>query len=124
MSILAQQIEQLRSRMQEIAQNEGRCVAELADALKQADENLQNEVAELVEEHMARRGAILEKLHALAGRLGAFPRQPDELAKEERAPPQLQLQQTIPLNRSVHGDRRNEILDREINNHLRHRRAS
>jgi hypothetical protein len=92
MSILAQQIEQLRSRMQEIAQNEGRCVAELADALKQADENLQNEVA--------------------------------ELAKEERAPPQLQLQQTIPLNRSVHGDRRNEILDREINNHLRHRRAS
>jgi len=117
MSILAQQIEQLRSRMQEIAQSEGRCVAELADALKQADENLQNEVAELVEEHMARRGAILEKLHALADRLGAFPRQTDELAKEERAPPRL-------LNLTVHGDRRNEILDREINNHLRHRRAS
>ena len=114
MSILAQQIEQLRSRMQEVAQSEGRCVAELADALQRADENLQNEVADLVEEHMARRGAILGKLHALADRLGTFP---DHLAQEERPPPKR-------LHLSVHGDQRNEILDREINNHVRHRRAS
>src|SRR5215471_19273763 len=104
MSILAQQIEQLRSRMQEVAQSEGRCVAELADALKRADENLQNEVADLVEEHMARRGAILGKLHALADQLGTFPRQPGHLAQEDRPPPKR-------LNLSVHGDRRNEILD-------------
>jgi hypothetical protein len=124
MTILAQQIEQMRSRMEEIAKSEGRRVAELADALKRADENLQNEVAELAEEHMARRGTILDKPQTLAGRLGGFPRQPDQLAKEERAPPKLQSMPSIPLNLSVRGDRRDEILDREINNHLRGRRAS
>jgi hypothetical protein len=122
--ILAEQIEQIRSRMEGIAKSEGRLVAELAEASKRADEKLRNEVAELAEDHMARRGAILEGLQALAGRLGAFPQQLEQLT-EERAPPKLQSHQTIPLNLSVRvcGDQRNEILDREINNHLRRRSA-
>jgi hypothetical protein len=122
--ILAEQIEQIRSRMEGIAKSEGRLVAELAEASKRADEKLRNEVAELAEDHMARRGAILEGLQALAGRLGAFPQQLEQLT-EERAPPKLQSHQTIPLNLSVRvcGDRRGEILDREINNHLRRRSA-
>jgi hypothetical protein len=126
MTILAKQIEQIRSRMEEIAKSEGRLVAELAEAVKRTDEKLPNEVAELAEEHMARRGTILEELQVLAGRLGAFPRQLDQLAKEERAPQELESQETIPLKLSVRvrGDRRDEILNREINNHLRHRRAS
>ena len=125
MTILAQQIEQIWSRMEEIAKSEGRLLAELAEASKRADEKLRNEVAELAEDHMARRGAILEGLQALAGRLGAFPQQLEQLTKEERAPPKLQSHQTIPLNLSVRvcGDQRNEILDREINNHLRRRSA-
>jgi hypothetical protein len=96
----------------------------LAEASKRADEKLRNEVAELAEDHMARRGAILEGLQALAGRLGAFPQQLEQLT-EERAAPKLQSHQTIPLNLSVRvcGDQRNEILDREINNHLRRRSA-
>jgi hypothetical protein len=122
--ILAEQIEQIRSRMEGIAKSEGRLVAELAEASKRADEKLRNEVAELAEDHMARRGAILEGLQALAVRLGAFPQQLEQLT-EERAPPKLQSHQTIPLNLSVRvcGDQRNEILDREINNHLRRRSA-
>jgi predicted house-cleaning noncanonical NTP pyrophosphatase (MazG superfamily) len=122
--ILAEQIEQIRSRMEGIAKSEGRLVAELAEASKRADEKLRNEVAELAEDHMARRGAILEGLQALAGRLGAFPQQLEQLT-EERAAPKLQSHQTIPLNLSVRvcGDQRNEILDREINNHLRRRSA-
>jgi hypothetical protein len=122
--ILAEQIEQIRSRMEGIAKSEGRLVAELAEASKRADEKLRNEVAELAEDHMARRGAILEGLQALAVRLGAFPQQLEQLT-EERAPPKLQSHQTIPLNLSVRvcGDRRGEILDREINNHLRRRSA-
>jgi predicted house-cleaning noncanonical NTP pyrophosphatase (MazG superfamily) len=122
--ILAEQIEQIRSRMEGIAKSEGRPVAELAEASKRADEKLRNEVAELAEDHMARRGAILEGLQALAVRLGAFPQQLEQLT-EERAPPKLQSHQTIPLNLSVRvcGDQRNEILDREINNHLRRRSA-
>jgi septation ring formation regulator EzrA len=125
MTILAQQIEQMRSRIDEIAKSESRRVAELADALKRADKKLQNEVAELAEEHEARRGTILEKLQALACRLGAFPQQLEQLAKEDRAPQELEPHQTIPLKLSVrvHGDWRDEILNREINNHLRGRSA-
>ena len=65
--------------MEGIAKSEGRLVAELAEASKRADEKLRNEVAELAEDHMARRGAILEGLQALAVRLGAFPQQLEQL---------------------------------------------
>jgi hypothetical protein len=112
MTILAQEIEQIRSRMEEIAKSEGRRVAELADALKRADEKIQNEVAELAEEHMARRGTILEELQALAGRPGAFPRQLDQLAKEETGTAKAAVAPNDSMNLSVRvcGDRRGEIL--------------
>jgi len=125
MSTLVQQIEQMRARMEEIAKGDGRLVAALADALKRADEKLLHDVVELAEEHEARRGTILEELQALACRMGAFPRQLDQLPSEERAPPrELESRQSIALNLSVRnrGDWRDGILlDEEINNHLRRR---
>jgi hypothetical protein len=121
MTILAQQIEQIRSRMEEIAKREGHLIAELAEASRRADENLQNRVAELAEDHQCRRGAILEELQALACRLGAFPQQPEHLAKEEGAPREREL--PIPLNAIARVERRDAILAREINNHLRRRSA-
>jgi hypothetical protein len=126
MTTLVQQIEQMRSRMEEIAKNDERVVTALADALNRADEKLLNDVMELTEEHEARRGAILKELQALARRLGTFPRQLDQVPKEERAPRELQSHQTIPLNLSVaaRSDWRDGILlDEEINNHLRRRNA-
>jgi len=126
MSTLVQQIEQMRSRMEEIAKSDGRLVAALAEALKRADEKLLNDVVELAEEHEARRSSILEELQALACRLGAFPRQIDQLPAEERAPRELEAHQAIPINLSVRarGDWRDGILlDEEINNHLRRRSA-
>jgi hypothetical protein len=126
MSTLVQQIEQMRSRMEEIAKSDGRLVAALAEALKRADEKLLNDVVELAEEHEARRSSILEELQALACRLGAFPRQIDQLPSEERAPRELEAHQAIPINLSVRarGDWRDGILlDEEINNHLRRRSA-
>ena len=124
MSTLVQQIEQMRSRMEEIAKSDGRLVAALAEALKRADEKLLNDVVELAEEHEARRSSILEELQALACRLGAFPRQIDQLPSEERAPRELEAHQAIPINLNVRarGDWRDGILlDEEINNHLRRR---
>jgi hypothetical protein len=126
MSTLVQQIEQMRSRMEEIAKSDGRLVAALAEALKRADEKLLNDVVELAEEHEARRSSILEELQALACRLGAFPRQIDQLPSEERAPRELEAHQAIPINLNVRarGDWRDGILlDEEINNHLRRRSA-
>jgi hypothetical protein len=78
-------------------------------------------VAELAEEHQSRRGAILEELQALACRLGAFPQQLGQLAKVERPPREREL--PIPLNGIARVERRDAILDREINNHLRRRSA-
>src|SRR5258705_12602015 len=51
MSTLGQQIEQMRSRMEEIAKSDGRLVAALAEALKRADEKLLNDVVEHAVEH-------------------------------------------------------------------------
>jgi hypothetical protein len=67
----------------------------------------------------------LKKLQALACRLGAFPQQRVQLAKEDMGPQELESHQTLPLKLSVrvHGDWRDEILNREINNHLRRRSA-
>jgi hypothetical protein len=126
MTTLVQQIEQMRSRVEEIAKNDERVVTALADALNRADEKLLNDVLELTEEHEVRRGAILKELQALARRLGTFPRQIDQVPKEERAPRELSSQQAIPLNLSVaaRNDWRDGILlDEEINNHLRRRNA-
>jgi hypothetical protein len=126
MTTLVQQIEQMRSRVEEIARNDERVVTALADALNRADEKLLNDVLELTEEHEVRRGAILKELQALARRLGTFPRQLDQVPKEERAPRELQSHQAIPLNLSVaaRNDWRDGILlDEEINNHLRRRNA-
>jgi hypothetical protein len=125
MSTLVQQIEQMRARIEEIAKSDGRLVAALAEAMKQADEKLLHDVVELAEEHEARRGSVLEELQALACRLGTFPRQLDHVPSEERAAPrELEQRQAIPLNLSVRnrGDWRDGILlDEEINNHLRRR---
>ena len=126
MTTLAQQIEQMHARVDEIARNDERLVATLANALTRADEKLLNDVVELAEEHEARRETILKELQALARRLGVFPRQPEQFSKKEDAPRELQARQTFPLNLSVRarGDWGDELLlDEEINTHLRHRRA-
>lgn len=126
MTTLAQQIEQMRSRVDEIARNDERLVTTLANALNRADEKLLNDVVELAEEHEARRGAILKELQVLACRLGTFPRQLDQFTKKEGAPRELESRPTIPLNLGVRarGDWGDELLlDEEIVNHLRHRRA-
>jgi hypothetical protein len=124
MSTLVQQIEQMRARMEEIAKSDGRLIQALAEAMKRADEKLLHDVAELAEEHEARRGTILEELQALACRLGTFPRQIDQLPRDEPAPRELEARQPIPLNLNLRtrGDWRDGILlDEEINNHLRRR---
>ena len=126
MTTLAQQIEQMHSRVDEIARNDERLVTALANALARADEKLLNDVVELAEEHEARRGTILKELQALARRLGVFPRQPEQFPRTEGAPRELEARQTFPLNLSVRarGDWGDELLlDEEINTHLRHRRG-
>src|SRR5262245_55486679 len=118
MTTLAQQIEQMHSRVDEIARNDERLVTALANALARADEKLMDGGGELAEKPEARRGTSMKELQAVACRLGVFPRQPEQFP---RAPRELEARQTFPLNLSVRarGDWGDELLlDEEINTHL------
>jgi hypothetical protein len=77
MTSLAQELEEMRVRMNELAKNEQGLIAALGDALSRADHKLLDDVRNLSAEHEARRGAILRELQSLAARLGALPKPGD-----------------------------------------------
>lgn len=80
MTSLAQELEEMRVRMNELAKNEQGLIAALGDALSRADHKLLDDVRNLSAEHEARRGAILRELQSLAARLGALPKPGDLFA--------------------------------------------
>lgn len=73
MSKLSQQIDDMRARLAENAENERTLLRALSDALDEVDQRLLREVREVTAEHEARRVAILGELQGLAVRLCAFP---------------------------------------------------
>jgi hypothetical protein len=83
MATLIEQIEELRIRVNGLANNEHGLVRALGDALSRADQNLLREVRNLTVEHEVRRGAILQELQILASRMGTFP-QPRGLENAQR----------------------------------------
>ena len=78
MTSLIQQIEAMRTRMNELAAGEQDLVRALGDALTRADQKLLQDVRSVAADHEARRGAILNELQSLAARMGALPRPPQE----------------------------------------------
>src|SRR5262245_47947905 len=78
MTNLIQQIEQMRTRMNELATDESARVRSLADALAGADQKLLQAVRNVAAEHEARRAAILKELQMLATRMLMLPRPPAE----------------------------------------------
>jgi|GEM_PF-1627765 len=82
---LAQQIEEMRIRMNQLAGNEQELVRALGEALSRADQKLLEDVRSLATEHEMRRGAILKELQSLAARMGALPRPRQPFAAIEEA---------------------------------------
>jgi hypothetical protein len=119
MTTLVQLIEQMRLRMNELAIDEEGLVRTLADALSR-------DVKSLTLEHEARRGVILRELQALACRLGAFPRQPENVGAVDGAPRELRPHQHPQLGqqRPIGGTWRQDlVIEEELNFHLRGRTA-
>jgi hypothetical protein len=87
MTSLAQELEEMRLRMNELAKNEQGLIMALGDALSRADHKLLDDVRNLSAEHEARRGAILKELQSLAARLGALPKPGDLFAPLGSLPP-------------------------------------
>jgi hypothetical protein len=86
MTTLIEQIEEMRTRMNELATNEQGLVRALGDALSRADQKLLQDVRCVAVEHEARRGAILNELQGLAARMGALPRPRRPFAALEETP--------------------------------------
>jgi hypothetical protein len=116
---LAEQIEQMRIRMNQLAAEEYGLVRTLGDALASADRRLLEEVRGVAAAHEARRGAISRELQALAARMCALHR-----PQEPRAPLEgpLQAEAARETKRVAHDDGRAQApatLQDEIAFHLR-----
>lgn len=73
MSKMVQLVEELRERLNTIADGEQKLVSSLREALNRFDQKLLQDVRSISAEHESRRGAILNELQGLASRMGAFP---------------------------------------------------
>ncbi|MBX9591972.1 MAG: hypothetical protein K2X43_21985 [Hyphomonadaceae bacterium] len=73
MSKMVQLVEELRERLNTIADGEQKLVSSLREALNRFDQKLLQDVRSLTAEHESRRSAILNELQGLASRMGAFP---------------------------------------------------
>lgn len=73
MTKMIQYVDEMRQRLTEVARTEQTLIRALGEALAQVDQELLADVRDLTLAHEARRVAILEELHTLASRIGAFP---------------------------------------------------
>jgi hypothetical protein len=73
MSKMIQLVEEMRARLNQIADTEQQLVRALSEALSRVDQKLLQDVRDIASEHESRRGAILHELQGLASRIGAFP---------------------------------------------------
>jgi hypothetical protein len=80
MSKMMNLVEDMRARLDAIADTEQALVRALGEALHRVDHKLLHDVRSITTEHETRRGAILLELQGLASRIGAFPN-----AREARA---------------------------------------
>jgi hypothetical protein len=69
---LTAQLEQMRIRMNEVARREGYLTAELNAAIRRMDDELLHEVRSMAAEHEARRAHILSELEAFAAKLNGL----------------------------------------------------
>jgi hypothetical protein len=72
MSKLSQHIEEMRDRLDKIADDEQGLVKALGEALDRLDQALLHDVRTVASEHQARREAILGELQSLAAGVGMF----------------------------------------------------
>ena len=86
MTGLIQQIEEMRTRMNELAAGEQVLVKALGDALSRTDQKLLEDVRSAAADHEARRGVILSELQSLAARMGALPMPREPYAALTEAP--------------------------------------
>lgn len=78
-------IEEMHTRLNQVATREQLLIQALGDALSRADKKLLDDVRNVTIEHENRRALILSELQTLAARIGAFPtsEEPTAIAQSE-----------------------------------------
>ncbi len=74
MTTLQEQLELMRDKMRQMADNEQKLVRGLGEALNVADERLREQVRQFAMEHNQRRAVALDELRGLSARLGSLPK--------------------------------------------------
>jgi len=126
MTSLIEQIEEMRTRMNELGAGEQDLVRALGDALTRADQKLLQDVRSVAVDHEARRGAILSELQSLAARMGALPRPPQEpYAALMETPVNLPSREITPLARGGADWRQAAAqIEEVVSHHLKDRAAT
>ena len=121
MTKMRQYVEDMRTRLTEVATTEDTLIRALGEALAEVDRKLLADVRDLTLEHEARRVAILAELHTLASRIGAFPAQREPMQTIEDASGELSyVPAAEPPKASGPGDWRRAVsaIKEEIDVHL------
>jgi cell division septum initiation protein DivIVA len=84
---LLQHINEMRERLSQTASTEQSLVKDLADGLKNLDQQLLQDVRKVAAEHQTRRAVILNELEALASSVGMF-QPPREALSPQQIPQQ------------------------------------
>jgi hypothetical protein len=127
MKTLAEELEELRVRMHDLASNEQDLVTALGDALNHADNKLLDDLRNLSSEHEARRTAIVQELQRLASRLGALPKSNallDALGPTPKLPPFEAASSQSLLSRSERREHGTTSIAEELSKHLSARAAA
>ena len=98
MASLADQLEQMRIRMNDVARREHEMAAELDAAVRSMDEQLLHKVRSITAAHEARRATILNELQMLATQLNGFPQQDRHRIPISAAPQSLLSAQHVGQN--------------------------
>jgi len=73
-AVLGSQVNQMRTRVNELAKVEGQMVSDLSSALRHLDDLLLHEVRSIAAQHESRRANVLNELQSLATQLnGSYP---------------------------------------------------
>ncbi len=86
MTTLLEQLELMRERMRQMADNEQQLVRGLGEALNVADERLREQVRQFAAEHNQRRAVALEELRSLSAKLGTLPKERFDSVRERAQP--------------------------------------
>jgi hypothetical protein len=117
MKTLAEELEEMRIRMHDLATTEHDLMNALGDALNNADSRLLDDLRNLTSDHDARRAAIVDELRRLASRLGTLPGA-GELLSAGSSLPKLPPFETTTHVRSDRRDHGTSSIAEELTKHL------